>query len=173
MKYEAKLVIRVLIAIILSLSAKLVYLVLAPITLYSSYFITKIFFPVVIKDNTFFLNNLTLEFVPACVAVAAYLLLSLLILLTKDIKAKTLVYLFVLGFFLILLANLIRIEIMVFVLVKYGNDLFATLDLIFWKVLSTVYIVLVWIFLTKLFKIKTIPVYSDVKYLIKESRRGS
>ena len=167
MKYEIKLIIRVLIAVILSLSAKLFYFVLAPITLYSSYFITKIFFPVVIEENTFLINDLTLEFVPACVAVAAYILISLLILLTKDIKPKVLIKMFVIGFFLILIANLIRIEIMIFVLIEYGNNLFKTLDLFFWKVLSTVYIVFVWILLTRLFKIKTIPVYSDVKYLIK------
>src|SRR3989344_1506071 len=167
MKYEIRLIIRLLIAVILSLSAKLFYFVLAPITLYSSYFITKIFFPVAIKENTFLINDLTLEFVPACVAVAAYILISLLILLTKDVKPKVLIKMFVIGFFLILIANLIRIEIMIFVLIEYGNNLFKTLDLFFWKVLSTAYIVFVWIFLTRLFKIKTIPVYSDVKYLIK------
>ena len=167
MKHELKLITRIIIAIAISLSAKLFYFVLAPITLYSSYFITKIFFPVVIKENTFLINDLTLEFVPACVAVAAYILISLLILLTKDIKPKVLIKMFVIGFFLILIANLIRIEIMIFVLIEYGNNLFKTLDLFFWKVLSTVYIVFVWILLTRLFKIKTIPVYSDVKYLIK------
>lgn len=170
MKYGIKLIIRIIIAIIIALSSKLYYFILAPITLYATYAITKLFTPITLQSNKFFIDGLTLEFVPACVAVAAYILLSLLILLTKDIGCKKLIKLFLLGFFLIFIANIIRIELMIYVLTNFGSNLFKTLDLFFWKVLSTIYIVFVWIFLTRLFKINTIPIYSDIKYLLKKLR---
>ena len=64
---------------------------------------------------------------------------------------------------LILIANIIRIDILIIALVKYSSNLFNTLHLFFWKVLSTIYVVILWIFLTKLFKIKEVPIYSDFK----------
>ncbi|MBI2673204.1 hypothetical protein HYX19_03010 [Candidatus Woesearchaeota archaeon] len=72
------------------------------------------------------------------------------------------------GILLILLLNIIRIDILIFIFLEYGINWFNNLHLFFWKFLSSIAVVLIWIFLCHKFKIKNIPVYSDFKFLMKE-----
>jgi len=55
-------------------------------------------------------------------------------------------------------------------LVLMGSRLFETVHLFFWKILSGVVVVIIWIYLTRKYKITSIPVYDDIKYLIKQIR---
>ncbi len=75
--------------------------------------------------------------------------------------------LFVYGALLIFAFNIVRILVLVFVYVTFGKNYFDALHLVLWQVVSTIVVVLIWLFLIKKYKIKRIPVYSDVKYLIK------
>ena len=104
-----------------------------------------------------------MEFIEACAATLAYILLGILILLTYGISLKKGIKLFLIGSLLIFIANLIRIEVLIYILVNYGIDYFNTLHLFIWKIVSSVYVALVWIFLCYKYKIKGIPVYSDIK----------
>jgi exosortase/archaeosortase family protein len=113
----------------------------------------------------------TINFIPACAAASAYLLLVLLIFLSKDIKISTRIYMFLLGSFLILSLNIIRIDILIIILIKYGKNLFEDLHLVFWKIISTIFVAFVWIILNIIFKVKTIPVVSDIVYLINIIRK--
>ena len=85
----------------------------------------------------------------------------------KDIKLKTSLKMFFLGSFIILLANIIRIESLIIVLINGGKNYFETLHLLIWKVLSSIFVALVWIFLIKIYKIKSIPLISDFKQIRK------
>ncbi len=166
MKYEKKLVIRLVLAIALALSYQPLYTILIPITLYPSFYLLKIFgYEASLSGITILTNSHSLTFIPACAAASAYILLGILILLTKDIKLKTGMKMFFLGSLIILIANIIRIESLIFILVNGGKNYFETLHLLIWKVLSSIFVAFVWIFLIKKYKIKSIPLVSDIKYL--------
>src|SRR3989344_1881903 len=77
---------------------------------------------------------------------------------------------FFVGSLLILAMNLIRIDVLIIVLIEKGVNYFETLHLFFWKILSSVYVALVWIFMTYKFKVKEIPVVDDFKTLKKKIR---
>ena len=76
---------------------------------------------------------------------------------------------FLVGSFLILVANIIRIDILAYLLVKNNVNLFLTLHMLTWKLLSGIYVAFVWIFLVKKYDVKGIPLISDFKYLKKKS----
>ncbi len=164
--YIFNLIARLIFALFLTIFNNLFYSVLGPITLYGSYFLTSIFYEASLKGDILQVSGFDLKFIPACAAVSAYLLLVILILLTKDIGFKRGIAVLLIGALMIYAANLIRIEILIWLLVNKGLDYFKTLHLFFWKVLASIYVAFVWVFLTRLFKIKEIPLYSDLKYLL-------
>lgn len=168
MGYIKKLIIRIFLALVIALlGIKIFYPIISPLTFYLSYFSLFFLKPVLISSTMFSIGSHSLEFIPACAAASAYLLLTLLIFLTKDIKIKKGIKLFLIGSLAILMVNIIRIDFLIIILLKYSSNLFETLHLFIWKVLSSVFVVLIWIVLSKYFKIRTIPVYSDLKELRK------
>lgn len=172
MKYETRLVLRVLTAIALFVIPVNVFqMMFSKLTLYASLPILKLLgYTFRVSGDMLFLNGQELEFVPACVATSAFYLLTLLILLTKDIKFKKMVHLFLAGSFLILLLNILRIDLLLIILIEYGDNLFDKVHIIFWHFVSSIYVACVWIFLTYKFRVKNIPVYSDLLYLFKHSK---
>jgi len=167
MNYYTKLSIRLFLALLTAvLGSKLIYLILSKPTFYLSY-LSVFFYNPIIRENYLLINNVKLIFVPACIAASAYLLLGLLILLTKDIKFQTSIKIFIIGSLAILIANLIRIFILIIILISYNFNTFQNLHLFFWKILSSIYVALIWILLTKYYNIKTIPIYSDLKEILK------
>ncbi len=170
MKYEYRLIVRIFLALIIPY--KIFYPLFTFITIYPSFLITKLLYPGAVlyySEKIISLCSRTLDFVPACIAASAYYLLLLLILLTKDIKLKDRVYMFLIGAALILAMNIVRIEILIIALLEFGKSWFDSVHLLFWRFLSSVYVFLVWIYLVKKFKVKSIPVYSDLKDLYKKS----
>lgn len=138
------------------------YPLLAPLTLRTSYGILQFFTAATLEGTTIVVGQTTLEFIPACAALSAYILLAVLILLTEGISFRKGVFLFLYGGFLIFAANILRIEFLIYLLLSYGKNYFATLHLFLWKVVSSIYVALVWVFLTWRFQVKTIPVCSDI-----------
>lgn len=168
MKYTHNLILRISLALLIAiLGIKIFYPIISPLTFYLSYFSLFLLKPTLINNTTFLINSHTLKFIPSCAAASAYLLLTLLILLTKDINFKKGAKLFLLGSLIILGINTIRIDFLIYILLEYGSDLFNTLHTFIWKIVSSVFVAALWIGLSFLFKIKTIPVYSDFKELIK------
>ena len=170
MKYEYSLILRLIVILLIPL--KIFYVIFTPLTIFPSYFLLKLFNYEILmsySDKYFVIGNYTLDFVPACIAASAYYLLFLLILATKDIKLRTRINMFLLGSLLILAMNIIRVEILIIALVEYGKTLFESIHLIFWRFVSVVYVFFVWIFLIKRYKVKSIPVYSDLRMLYKKS----
>lgn len=165
MKYWTGLVIRVLLCFI---PIKLFYLILTPLTIYGSYVLLLHYNPYV-YETSIIIGYQAFEFVKACIAGAAYLLLLILILLTKDIKFYGRIKMFLLGSLMIYILNIIRIVVLIIISVSYDIELFGAVHMLFWKFLSGFYIAIVWISLVYLFKIKSVPVYSDLRYLYKKS----
>ncbi len=143
-------------------------LFLFPITFYGSYYLLYFLNPKIISDQII-VNGIPFTFIDACIATYAYALIWVLTLTTRDINLKTRIKLVLFGFLLILGMNYFRIVLLIIVTVKFGFGAFNTIHLIFWKFLSWFYVALVWIFLTRFYKIKSIPVYDDFKYLFKKS----
>ncbi len=170
MKYQFKLILRVFLAFILN--PFVWYWIFIWPTMLLPYFLLKIFgFEAVLSLSSFtiYSGNYALEFIEACVASSAYFLLSLLILTTKDIGWKKMLKMFFVGGFLILVMNILRVMIIIIVLLTLGGNWFNIIHLTFWKLISTLYVFLVWILLIRWYKIKNIPIYSDIKYLYNEA----
>ena len=169
MNYYSSLIIRILLAVVIPI--QLFYFVFKPITIGLSEAVFRIIgYSTSVVGDYILVNNKLFEFVPACIAASAYYLLILLILFTKDINFILGFKLFISGAALLLGMNILRIFILVLVLIKYGVNYFEAVHLFFWTFIASVFVVLVWIFLIKWYGIKSIPVYSDVKYFIKLSR---
>jgi len=164
-KYVVGLALRLGAALLLLLlPLNLFYLLLGPPTLYGAFWTLSSFSPR-LEDPFLLIGYHKLKFIPACVATSAYYLLSLLVLLTKGLTWKKGAQLWVGGTLLVFLGNLVRIDLLIWVLVRFGVDWFATLHLFFWHVVSTVYVAGIWIGLTRTLKVRGIPAWSDLQAL--------
>lgn len=180
MDYTYKLLIRWFVALFFGIFFKIYYVIFSPLTFYATYLLLHLAgSPVIIEDGALFtegvgailMGDLVLRFIKACTAASAYFLLTLLIVLTKEIDWKKALQMFGVGSALIFVFNLIRVNILILVLVHFDLDWFNYLHLFFWKFLSTIVVVLIWFLLVKAYKVKNIPVYSDVKFLLGEIKK--
>jgi len=162
--------IRYIILLALMFSLPLIYIIFAPLTIYPSGFLLDLVFNnVSINANMISINLQTfIQIIPACIAGSAYLLL-LILNLTIPMRAKQRLYTLLFSFTLLLVLNIFRIFILS--LLYYHN--YAFFDIthkLFWYVLSIVFVVLIWLLTLKIYSIKKIPVYSDVKYVLKHRK---
>jgi len=169
MKYENRLLIRILAMILITVGYGFFYKILYPPTIVFSFVVLKLFIQnMIINFSEHYLSPGCgkLMFVEACVASTAYYLWSLLVLTTKGL-GKKIWKLWIYGILLILGMNVLRIIILILVLYYVGQNWFDLIHLAFWRFVAGIYVALVWIFLVNKLKVKSIPVYSDVKYLLK------
>jgi exosortase/archaeosortase family protein len=75
---------------------------------------------------------------------------------------------FFIGSAAIFTMNLLRILTLILVYLNLGKNYFDSLHLLMWHLVSTLFVVLVWIFLTSNFRVKNIPLLSDIRWLLKE-----
>jgi exosortase/archaeosortase family protein len=164
------IVIRYLVLLVLALSLAFFYKILTPLTIYSTAGLLKILYQVSVSGDIISVSNIFIQIIPACVAGSAYLLLLILNLLTS-MRLKQRIYSILFSIVLLFVLNVLRIFFLTILLV---NDFkfFDFTHKLFWYVLSTIFVVGIWFLTIKLFKIKKIPAYSDMKFLIKEIKRG-
>ncbi len=167
--YTKRLIIRMLSLIfILVFSKDIIYPILEFLTIKLSYIFLLPLRPTIQNASTFIIKGQVIEMVPACIALSAYLLLSILILSTKNLRLRKTLKLFTYGVLAILIINVIRIDLLIYMLLFMGSRLFESVHLLFWKFLSGIVVVIVWIYLTRKYNIREIPIYSDIKYLIRK-----
>ena len=165
MNYIYNLILRLITAfLIVIFGSNILFKILFLPMLYLSYFLLLPYQPMLL-NNLLIIGTNQLEFISACIATSAYILLFVLILLTKDISFIKGIKVFITGFITLFFVNMFRIYILALILIKFDLRLFEALHMFFWQVFSTAFVLLLWIGLTKYFKIKTIPIYSDFKYL--------
>lgn len=164
-EYLKQLALRVMAAFAVLFSYNLIYAVIAMFTLHFSYFFFSIFVPSALIGNKIVTLMDSFEFIPACVAASAYILLALLVLLTKDISLNERMQMIVYGWLAILAFNVLRIELLLLTFFSLETA-YDTLHLFVWKFMSTAFVILLWLGLARLYKVKAIPVYSDVKALV-------
>ena len=145
------------------------YFIFTPLTIYAVYFTLNLFFDVLLNGNVIILNGqISIEIIPACVAGSAYYLLLVLNLSIFKIKLSDRLKMISLSFLAFFIINVFRIFILSTILLS-SFTLFVISHKIFWYLLSTVFVVGIWFWEVKLFKIKEIPFFSDFKFLYKNS----
>ena len=155
------LISRYIILLILGIFLFVFYRVFLPLTLWPVYFLLKIFYDISLNGNIFFISGTEIEIVSACVAGSAYYLL-LILNLTTSMKARQRFYSIAFSFLSLLVLNILRIF---FLSILYLEN-FAFFDFthkLFWYLLSIIFVIGIWFLTVKIFKIKNIPVYSDIK----------
>lgn len=161
--------IRYLILIIIALpNFWLFYLIFTPLTLYPVYFLLTLFFDTSLIQNIILINDLPIELIPACIAGAAYYLLLILNLSVPKIKFKKRIKMIMFSFTSLLILNILRIFLLSLVFLS-ENSFFNIAHKLFWYIGSTIFVVGIWFVEVKIFKIKEIPIYSDIKFLYKKS----
>ena len=101
---------------------------------------------------------------PACVAGAAYYLLSILNL-TTPMKPRQRLFSLPYLFITFLIINILRIVIFALLYSK-GFTFFDLTHTATWYFGSTIFLIIIWFSNVSLFKIKSIPIYTDFKYLV-------
>jgi|SRR3989344_5104841 len=147
----------------------LFYIVFTPLTVYPVVWIlgfvdstTKLF-----EGDVIFFGGEWIEIVEACVAGAAYYFLLILNLTTPmNIKKRAIS----IGFLFVsfLLVNIIRIVVFANLFVS-GKNYFDAAHVLTWYFGSTVLVVVLWFVNVLLFKIWSVPVYSDIKNLFEDA----
>ena len=149
------------------------YFIFTPLTVHPVYFLLGLFFDVALLSSRVILlisQNIPIEIVNACVAGSAYYLLLILNLTTPGIKVKTRTKMILFSFLSLLIVNVLRIFLLTLLVVS-DSVFFDITHILFWYVLSTAFVVIIWFAEVKIFKIKEIPLYSDIKYLRSQSNK--
>ena len=146
------------------------YAIFTPLTVYFIFYALKIFIPASLVNTTIYLTNFTIELIPACIAGSAYYLLFALNMLTSKIKLDIRLKLLIFSFTALFILNFLRIIILI-IMAKHSLILFDFAHQLFWYFLNLVMVVIIWFAGVFLFNIKTIPVYSDVKEILKKIKK--
>ncbi len=175
MKREVKtvfdIVLRYVILILVGVSnSGIFYLLFSAITIYPVYFLLKFFFDTSLMYNIITINNSAIEIIRACVAGSAYYLLLILNLSTRGINLRKRIFMLLFSFSSFLIINILRIFFLSILFVS-GISFFDVAHKLFWYVGSVVFVVAIWFFSVKIFKIKEIPIYSDIVFLLKSGKK--
>jgi len=151
----------------------LFYFIFTPLTVQPTFFVLSLIDPtsyiVENTNNVIFFKSYFASIIPACVAGAAYYLLLILNLTTPmSIKKRIGSIFFLFGAFLFL--NLIRITLFALLLTK-GYQYFDLTHTATWYFGSTAMVVLIWFANVLVFRIKDIPIYTDFKTLLKDTKK--
>ena len=142
------------------------YALFTPLTLYPALLVLQQWYTnaTLLGTNTIFFNGNYAQILPACIAGAAYYLLTILNFTTpmRALKrVKSLAFL-LLSF---LLLNIVRILIFARLYDK-GYNYFDVAHLLAWYFGSTILIVAVWFSNVLLFNIRAIPIYTDIMNIV-------
>ena len=152
----------------------IIYKILTPLTIHTIHKILLIFTDTTLVGNIISTNNIVIEIVPACVAGSAFYLLFLLILSAANIKPKTRTKALLTAFAMFFALNIIRILILI---PLADTSYFEIVHWVFWHIISTLFVIGIWFSVVKIYKIKSIPIYTDFRYIknlinpIKNSKR--
>jgi len=146
----------------------LFYFLFSNLTISVVYKILSSFFNASLSKNIILINNYSIEIIGACIAGAGYYLFLILSFSIPKISLIKRIFLTLFCWSFFFLINLIRIVLLSFLLVS-GNSYFDLTHNLFWFFGSTLFIVLIWILAVKIFKIKSVPFYDDLIYLLNNS----
>jgi exosortase/archaeosortase family protein len=152
------------------LSTQIFYVLFSKLTVYPVSFLLGLFFSVLPLGNTLIINGAAIEIIGPCVAASAYYLLLILNLSIPNLTVKKRLAVFLFTSFSFLLINVLRIFFLSLMFIN-GFPLFDITHKLFWYAGSTVFVVAIWFLAVKLFKVKDIPFYSDLKSLMLKRKK--
>ncbi len=147
------------------------YFIFTFITIYPVYLLLKLFFDTSLLYNIIFVSSFPIEIIGPCIAGSAYYLLFMLNLSTRGIKLGKRIKFLLFSFLLLLIINILRIFLLAVLFVS-GVSFFDITHKLFWYVGSTIFVVGIWFLSVKLFKVKEIPFYSDVTFLLHSGKNA-
>jgi len=154
---------RYLLILLFSLFYSGLYVILAPLTIYFSYFLISLLYPAGLSGNVISFNGKEIELIDACISGLAYLLLLVLNLSVEmRLKRRFRALAFSLGMFFAF--NCLRIVLLSLAL---ASSFFSYLHAFFWYFGSIIAVLAIWIMEIRIFRIKDIPFISDMMRLWK------
>ncbi len=154
---------------IVTLFVPVFYFIFRPLTIWPTVFILGLFYEISLENSiSIIVNGIAIEFIDACIAGSAFFLLFILNILTCGLSLGKRVYVFLFDAAFLLVMNIIRLILLIILLVNESLA-FDITHKVFWYGISTVFVVLVWILTVFIFKIKTIPFISDIKFILNKS----
>lgn len=165
MNKAKEIIIRYVLAFIPFIFFNQIYWFLKYLTINTLSFLFSLFAKVTINfsEDIISVNGQNLLLIEPCIAVSAFILLFLLNITTLDIGFKNRVLSLFLSVVILFAFNIIRI---IFLFSILNFEFFDTIHLIVWYGLSTIIVFIDWILMIKIFHIRTIPIISDMMYLI-------
>ncbi len=162
------IILRYILAGLSTLLVPVFYLGFKPIILGIISLVLGIFYNLSVQGNFLFFPgfNMSVEIIDACIAGSAYFLLLVLNLLTREISVLKRIGLFLFCFLSLFLLNITRLLVLVPLFLNNSSS-FDFTHKFFWFVLSIAFVVLIWILGTLVFKVKNIPVYSDIQDILR------
>jgi exosortase/archaeosortase family protein len=166
------LILRYLTLVILAIpNLYLFYKIFTPATVYPVFYALKYLYnATLLPGNVVFFKGYYANIIPACIAGAAYYLLLILNLTTPmPVKKRIKSIVFLLLAFLFI--NIGRI-ILFATLFSTGYKYFDLTHMLTWYIGSTFLVLAIWFSSTAIFKIKEIPIYSDLRNLFKDTKQN-
>lgn len=160
----------VLLIAIGALSVRVFYFLFTILTIYPTYFLLKQLFNTYILGSVIFVNGFPIEIIGACVAGSAYSLLFILNFSTGGITVKKRIGLLLYSFFSFLTINVLRIFFLSILYVN-GVSFFDVAHKFLWYFGSIVFVSGIWFLGVKIFKVKGVPFYSDLVFLLKLEKK--
>lgn len=138
-----------------------VYNIFLIFTIYPLNFLLSFFYNSSIYESMIVIGSQAIDLIPACIGISAYVLLIILNLTTK-MPIKKRMYSLIFSVFSLLLLNILRIFLLSVLLI---NDFlyFEQIHKFLWYFMSIILVIIIWFATAYLFKIKNIPIYSDIK----------
>jgi len=159
--------VRYTLALLVAIFSNWFLFVLTPLTLYGSYFLLKTIYEVTLMGNVIIIGGSSFNIISACTALVAFILLAVLVLTTRRMSLKERIKIFLIGSLIVYLANILRIFVLVVVYMQFGEYYFDAVHLVFWHIVSTLFVAITWIVLVEFYKIKSVPIYSDIKFILR------
>ncbi len=158
---------RYLVLVAVGVLYPLLSLIILYLTLYPAYFLLNLIYEVSVSGYVLTVSGVEVGIVSACVAGSAYFLLLILNLTTGMNSRKRVCSLFF-SLLLLLVVNILRIF---FFSILFVEDFvyFDILHKFFWYFMSVLLVVFIWFLTVLVFKIRRIPVYSDLVFLFRNS----
>ncbi len=154
---------RYLLIILLGLgNLYLFYKLLTPITISILDSILSLSGESLVIGNSIHFKRIIFEIVPACIAGSAFYLIFIFVFSTREINFKKRLAVLLSSFVLLFFFNMSRL---VFLVSIVRTNYFEAVHWLLWNFVSIIFVVGIWILMVYLFRLKTIPVYSDLKYL--------
>jgi len=159
------LILRYIILVLIAIpNLYLFYKIFTPLTFFPVYFLLDLFFETVKINYSILIDGKLIEIISSCIAGSAYYLILILNLTIPNIKISKRLKMILFGFGIFLIINILRITILS---VLFFNDYiyFDFIHKFFWYFVSIIMVLFIWFLEVKIFKLKQVPIYSDIKKL--------